>query len=320
MPMGARQASAVERERLLQPPGRRQISQCRQRRRAENLNAVERRWFNKCYQSEDDEDTDYFFDMKMAITPDIADLAYLGAMIATAARADELRKKITDEVVNLFVALAEHAAAGDIVSGAEIPAKRNNNIAGGSFGGKRDSIASTLHRHARCNANDEDLDELASLGLVTQEHNNLEHYEPSLEEQTHAEHKKVREIQPSDRMGNLGGAGVLSWWANWQHAFPLLAMVARVALGGPASSAVLERDFSDAGRMMTSSRSSTDVGFVEMILFLHGSQEIIPLDMSVLPSDKMTENIPGRLRDFSSALAELSRPTQPMESHARRLI
>ena len=76
---------------------------------------------------------------------------------------------------------------------------------------------------------------------------------------------------------------MLKWWKRWESSYPLLARAARVLFGAPASAAVLERDFSDAGRMMTSSRSATDAKYVGIILFLHGNLDLIPEDIPELP-------------------------------------
>ena len=62
-----------------------------------------------------------------------------------------------------------------------------------------------------------------------------------------------------------------------------------------ASAAVLERDFSDAGRMMTSSRSTMDSKYVEMILFLHGNLDLMPQDIPKLSEAVARTKIPGRL-------------------------
>ena len=72
---------------------------------------------------------------------------------------------------------------------------------------------------------------------------------------------------------------MLLWWKRWADSYPLLARVARVIFGAPASSAVPERDFSAAGRMMTSSRSIMDSKYVGMNLFLHGNLDGIPQDI-----------------------------------------
>ncbi|CAM9113374.1 unnamed protein product, partial [Laminaria digitata] len=84
-------------------------------------------------------------------------------------------------------------------------------------------------------------------------------------------------------------------WKKWANSYPLWARVARVVFGAPASAAVLERDFSDAGRMMTSSRSTMDNKYVEMILFLHENLDLMPQDIAKLTETAARTNIPGRL-------------------------
>ena len=50
-----------------------------------------------------------------------------------------------------------------------------------------------------------------------------------------------------------------------------MARGARVLLSVPASSAVLERDFSTAGRLLTGACSRLDGAYTEMVLFLNGN-------------------------------------------------
>ncbi|CAM9698502.1 unnamed protein product, partial [Ectocarpus sp. 12 AP-2014] len=110
--------------------------------------------------------------------------------------------------------------------------------------------------------------------------------------------KTLRAIEAGTLTAELSCESVLKWWKRWESSYPLLARVARVVFGAPASAAVLERDFSDAGRMMTSSGSTTDAKYVEMILFLHGNLDLIPEDIPELPTDGVNSaqnKIPGRL-------------------------
>ncbi|CAN0460221.1 unnamed protein product, partial [Ectocarpus fasciculatus] len=58
---------------------------------------------------------------------------------------------------------------------------------------------------------------------------------------------------------------LLSFWAGeGQSLYPNMARAARVLLSVPATSAVLERDFSTAGRLLTPSRSRLAGECVEM--------------------------------------------------------
>lgn len=104
----------------------------------------------------------------------------------------------------------------------------------------------------------------------------------------------------------------LVFWKTHAGRFPYMARVARAVLGAPASAAVLERDFSAAGRMMTSSKSSTDTAWVEMILFLHGNKDLIPDEVPVLTPEQALDVIPGRLRTPPPDLQHLSGPFHPV--------
>ena len=75
--------------------------------------------------------------------------------------------------------------------------------------------------------------------------------------------------------------------------------------GAPASAAVLERDLSAAGRMMTSSRSTMDSKYVETILFLHGNLDLVPQDIPKLTEAVARHIIPGRLVVPVEGLEEL---------------
>ena len=58
-----------------------------------------------------------------------------------------------------------------------------------------------------------------------------------------------------------------------------MTLAARVLLSVPASSAVLEWNFSTAGQLITGSRSRLDAAYAEMALLLNGlngNQEFIP--------------------------------------------
>ena len=64
-----------------------------------------------------------------------------------------------------------------------------------------------------------------------------------------------------------------------QSIYSNMARVARVLLSVPASSAILEREFSTAGRLITGSRSSLSVAYAEMDVFLNGNIKHIPIDV-----------------------------------------
>ena len=89
---------------------------------------------------------------------------------------------------------------------------------------------------------------------------------------------------------------LLSFWAGeGRSLYPNMERVARVLLSVPASSLVLERDFSTAGRLITGSRSRLTGGYVQMTLFLNGNQEYIPVEVPTLPTQQAQEAFPHRL-------------------------
>lgn len=61
-----------------------------------------------------------------------------------------------------------------------------------------------------------------------------------------------------------------------------MARSARVLLSILASSAVLERDFSAAGKLIAGSRSRLDATFTQMVLFLNGTLGGIPAEVAVM--------------------------------------
>ena len=100
---------------------------------------------------------------------------------------------------------------------------------------------------------------------------------------------------------------LLSFWAGEGRAlYPNMARVARVLLSVPASAAVLERDFSTAGRLITGSRSRLAGEYVEMTLFLNGNKEYIPVEVPCLSESQMKEAVPRRLTNPRAEVAALS--------------
>ena len=89
-----------------------------------------------------------------------------------------------------------------------------------------------------------------------------------------------------------------SFWRGYgRKHFPVLSAVARAVLGAPASSAVLERDFGEAGKLVNRQRSSLSPAYVEMMMFLRGAVDAIPADVPSLTNDAVEATIPMRLKD-----------------------
>ena len=93
---------------------------------------------------------------------------------------------------------------------------------------------------------------------------------------------------------------LLPFWANEGKAlYPNMARVARVLLSVPGSSAVLERDFSTAGRLITGARSRLNRVHAEMVLFLNGNQEHMPTEVPALSTERGLQAVPKRLSNPS---------------------
>ncbi|CAM9804265.1 unnamed protein product [Laminaria digitata] len=280
--------------------------------RARLASAIDWRFFDKRYKSTAAEKTDFLFDMQMALHPTTAGLMYVDKLASTKEHAEAVKKTITDKVVALAVELAEKEAArraeeaGGAGADGAPPAKRARPEAPGSVhpifakAGSKTEAATTA--------------KFASLGLFKTGGETVS--PPTLEENVRAELKTLRGLMAGTLTNELSFEGVLMWWKRWESSYPLLARAARVLFGAPASAAVLERDFSDAGRMMTSSRSTTDAKYVEMILFLHGNLDLIPEDIAeLLPEGKngVQTKIPERLANPAPELEALAGPFGPLD-------
>eukprot|EP00752_Nemacystus_decipiens_P016992 g15216.t1 len=84
----------------------------------------------------------------------------------------------------------------------------------------------------------------------------------------------------------------------------------------PASSAVLERDFSTAARVLSPSRSRMGAEYVEMTLFLNGSKNNIPREVPSLSEGQAKEALPRRLTDPTKAVLALSSGEDEVEAEA----
>ena len=85
-----------------------------------------------------------------------------------------------------------------------------------------------------------------------------------------------------------------------------MVRVARVRLSVPASSAVLERYFSTAGRLIPGSRSSLSAAYAEMVMFLNGSIDHIPIEVPALSTEQALQVVPRRLSNPKVEVAALS--------------
>lgn len=89
------------------------------------------------------------------------------------------------------------------------------------------------------------------------------------------------------------------WRTYGRQTFREISEVARAVLGAPATAAVLDRDFGDAGTLNGGGgqREPLDSAYVEMTMFLHGAYGFIPTSIPALSSEDFEGSIPARFRD-----------------------
>ena len=120
------------------------------------------------------------------------------------------------------------------------------------------------------------------------------------------EYLKIRAGAVGASEGILPFHRLLAWWKDKgmfieEGKFAPLGKVFKILLSVPGAAAGLERDFSVAGSIVTSKRSSLDGAWVEMVLFLYLNRDLIPAFQLIAEIDekKIDNYIPLRLRDQS---------------------
>lgn len=281
--------------------------------RAMLLDSVNARWFEPRYSSTSNAHPDYVLDMQLMCHPATASLRYVDQLSDTKEHAAKVKRTITDQFVSLAVTRAEKATAS----------------AGGSESSKQHvqyaSQLPTTHRDKRSKTSDADgnasgwskifanagskkdvarSNKFADLGLLETVGPDGPP-KPSVKSIVEAELDEFKSI-PGVTLGNLPLEQVLDYWKRGGFTrFPHLARAARTLLAVPASAAVVEKDFSAAGRLMASLRRTTDSAWIEMILFLHGNLDLVPTVVPELPHTEMENAIPERLRKPDPDLALL---------------
>eukprot|EP00903_Cladosiphon_okamuranus_P014534 g13481.t1 len=275
---GVRGASSGEQKTSSAPKQHGDLTMVARQARAHLNQSVDWRWFKKRYHSEDARNTDFVFDMQMALHPTTAGLEYVDKLASTPENAATVKKTITDKVIALAVELAQKEADG-----------AGNGMGGDKQGGNgepaskraRSAPPGTMHpifaspgnkREAAATAR------FASLGLFKQGGGAAEG--PLLEESARAELKTLRAISAGTLTAELSCEGVL--------------------IGG-----------SDGLARTHSWPGATDAKYVEMILFLHGNLDLIPDDIPEL--DDKESHLPGRLDNPNPELEGLSGTFSPVD-------
>ncbi|CAM9217630.1 unnamed protein product, partial [Ectocarpus sp. 4 AP-2014] len=230
--------------------------------------ALNWRDFDKRYKSTVSESTDLVFDMQMGLHPCTAGLQYVSRLAPTVGHAAVVKKSITDKIIALAVELADkEAQRKGIEAEHDEPAAKRAPQASAPGNTCPVFASAQYHKAATTTAI------LAGLGLIATRD---EETSASPKECARAELETLRSANEDALFGDTNCEGVLNWWKRKGHSYPLLARAARVVFAAPASVMVQERDLSSAGRMMTSSRSTGDAEFVDMVLFLHGNVDLLP--------------------------------------------
>ncbi|CAM9938765.1 unnamed protein product, partial [Sphacelaria rigidula] len=85
-----------------------------------------------------------------------------------------------------------------------------------------------------------------------------------------------------------------------------MAHVAQLILSVPPSVAVLEGDFSTAGRMMTGSRRRLSGRINEITLFLRANKKYIPIEVPTMSDEQAKEVVHRQLTNPRGKLLDLS--------------
>ena len=269
--------------------------------------AILKRFFNKRY----DEavfavpEPSYVFEMAACMSPFLHDLKCLPKFCSSPEEADRVDKHIRTKVVDLMVSMAEGAGmqAEEQPDSDETTSSNKRKRPAGLF------ATPSLSKEQ----DDEQAQRMADSGLFGDDSegdgdsDNTGPCKLTLREVCQQEFDRFQERFKSTKAKDYPLSVLLSFWAGEGRAlYPNMARVARVLLSVPASAAVLERDFSTAGRLITGSRSRLAGKYVEMTLFLNGNKEYIPVEVPSLSESQMKEAVPRRLTNPRAEVAALS--------------
>lgn len=252
----------------------------------------------------------YVFEMAACMSPSFQKLPWLLAMCSSEGEAAKVDKLIKGKVVDLMVRMAEGASAGPAEEAPEaggegasstsaVPPLKRKVV--GLFSGGTHSKGKDTERTKQLLASgvfgggsSAGSDNGGPIVLTTKEVC-LDEFQRFL---SRFKDTSVADYPTED---------LLQFWASeGQALYPNMARVARVLLSVPASSAVIERDFSTAGHLATGTGSRLSGGHAEMVLFLNGNKECIPAEVPALSFEKGLQAVPTRLSNPSRATESLS--------------
>ncbi|CAN0262981.1 unnamed protein product, partial [Scytosiphon promiscuus] len=210
----------------------------------------------------------------------------------TSPEADRVRKLIKAKVVQLMVAAAE--GAGEGLDQQQHGSKKGDGGGGGGGsggGGGGGSAGGGDSGSSGCGSPKHKPSALMERLLKSSVFGG-EPSRPNAMQACQQEFDRFQERFSGALLTDYPVGDLLDFWADsGQAVYPHMARVARILLSVPASSAVLERDFSTAGRLATGPYDRVSAPYMEMVLFLHANQEHIP-DVPELSSEEAIQAIP----------------------------
>lgn len=254
----------------------------------------------------------FVFEMAACMSPCFVQLQWLPAVCSSETEAKRVDKVIKDKVVDLMVRMAEGVGAksaeknpgGEDSDSGKSAEPRQKRKAGpfDTAGGSASSNAATSEKTKKLLAS-------GVFGGSSSDSNAKEKQSSvvTLRQACQQEFDRFQQRFKGATLDDYPLADLLPFWINeGLSIYPNMARVARVLLSVPASSAVLERDFSTAGRLITGSRSSLSAAYAEMVLFLNGNQDYIPIEVPALSTEQALQAVPRRLSNPTAEVVALS--------------
>lgn len=258
--------------------------------------AIDSRFFARRYARVDGKVTDFLFEMAASMNPVLAQLSFLGA-VCTTANLVVLKETVREKIVDMMVSMA------DVTNTATPGGRKGNGITGGmaQAAAKKRRVGSYPEESSMSPREGiEEAQNWLESGMFTTE-------PKSTRQVCEYEFDAFLAMGANETIATSPLSLTVAYWGGkGSRQYPNISRAARVLLSVPASSTVLERDFSGAERLGTGSRSSLDVAYSEMVLFLHGSKEFIPEDVAVLSAVQEEKAVPSRLLNPCDKVAKIS--------------
>lgn len=279
--------------------------------------AVDKRFFDKRYNERVKENPGpaYVFEMAASMNPFCSKLLFLPVLCSSEAKAERVKGLVRGKVVDLMTRLAEGAAAGEGGTGSHSDDEEAN-TAGDSPAPspwkerwQARSPAASLGDFGTSKGKAEAARLMASgmFGENPSGASKRKFVTGTKREACQKELDGFLERHQEAEFADFPASSTIAYWqTEGKKLFPNMARAARVLLSVPASSAVIERDFSSAGRLETGCRSRADAAYAEMVLFLNGSQECIPAEVPELSREQVCQVVPHRLSSPKAEVTALS--------------